>query len=421
LATLVRNARTTVMMNSRELERKDVPVPLDHLTRHNLSINESLGESSYQQVFQWLFYLLVVSSTVRTEGSEAGTELTFWSLLPSSLLSTISLSLGQNKAHSLSAEFSSSFTQKLVYLFACTASTVSSQILLTHLFLLLSNLPSILGAFAFALTLGFLPRLFFQLRFRLLPRCLPNLTCTSDLCVDGRENPNYRAFIESLQLQSSKFKVNQRFVQNRSHCSLFQENLLAHIILQLLSLALTCLYAFAADDHLSPLRSTFFATFPPPAIALTGSPALNNFLIVSAILGPGLWLASQLLLLLYFWLDNGANTFVIDFHFRNNQNKRGDVKKVEAKENMEKILLSCSTSKDGIEDPSEEEGLSLSSDKTEDDSISIIIDNEPRGNTFFEFKVLEELFINKFKLVSEEGRWVDPQFDDEELQEEAEQ
>ena len=29
-------------------------------------------------------------------------------------------------------------------------------------------------------------------------------------------------------------KVNNRFVQNRSHCSLLQENLLAHIILQLL-------------------------------------------------------------------------------------------------------------------------------------------------------------------------------------------
>ena len=35
LATLVRNARTTVMMNSRELERKDVPVPLGK----NLRIN----------------------------------------------------------------------------------------------------------------------------------------------------------------------------------------------------------------------------------------------------------------------------------------------------------------------------------------------------------------------------------------------
>ena len=31
-----------------------------------------------------------------------------------------------------------------------------------------------------------------------------------------------------------QFKVNGRFVQNRSHRSLFQENLLAHIILQLL-------------------------------------------------------------------------------------------------------------------------------------------------------------------------------------------
>ena len=31
-----------------------------------------------------------------------------------------------------------------------------------------------------------------------------------------------------------QFQVNNRFVQNRSHRSLFQENLLAHIILQLL-------------------------------------------------------------------------------------------------------------------------------------------------------------------------------------------
>ena len=31
-----------------------------------------------------------------------------------------------------------------------------------------------------------------------------------------------------------QFRVNKRFVQNRSHRSLFQENLLAHIVLQLL-------------------------------------------------------------------------------------------------------------------------------------------------------------------------------------------
>merc|ERR550532_2773545 len=141
LATLVRNARTTVMMDSRELERKDVPVPLDHLTRKDFSINESLGESSYQQLYQWLFYMLLVNFTIRKEGIGAETELTFWTLLPSSVLSTISLSLGQNKAHFLTADFSTSAAQKLVYLCACIASAVSSQILLTHIFLLLTNLP----------------------------------------------------------------------------------------------------------------------------------------------------------------------------------------------------------------------------------------------------------------------------------------
>ena len=101
------------MMESRELERKDAPVPLgnklivlklynylsppDHLSRHDLSIDESLGESSYQQVVQLIFYLTLVSFQVRTDGPNAQTDLEFWSLLPSFLLSTLSLSLGQNK------------------------------------------------------------------------------------------------------------------------------------------------------------------------------------------------------------------------------------------------------------------------------------------------------------------------------------
>ena len=113
LSTLLRNARTTLMMESRELERKDAPVPLgdnlivwklykslspsDHLSRHDLSINESLGESAYQQVIQLIFYLTLLSLKVRTVGPNAQTDLEFWSLLPSFLLSTLSLSLGQNK------------------------------------------------------------------------------------------------------------------------------------------------------------------------------------------------------------------------------------------------------------------------------------------------------------------------------------
>ena len=134
----------------------------DHLSRHDLSINESLGESAYQQVFQLIFYLTLVSFKVRTVGPNAQTDLEFWSLLPSFLLSTISLSLGQNKvlfnqpehynsfmntkknhtfsdnqhdispgpfifyilllrfqAHTILADYSSSFAQKCFYKSAC--------------------------------------------------------------------------------------------------------------------------------------------------------------------------------------------------------------------------------------------------------------------------------------------------------------
>ena len=78
--------------------------------------------------------------------------------------------------------------------------------------------------------------------------------------------------------------------------------------------------------------------------------------------GPGLWVLSQLLLILYFWLDNGANTCGIDFHFRQTKTK---VKR---------------------------------------DLDSIISDDAPRGETYFEFKFFEELLVSGFKVVSEEGR-----------------
>merc|ERR1719381_24464 len=87
------------------------------------------------------------------------------------------------------------------------------------------------------------------------------------------------------KVSSHRSKANRQFVQNRSHCVLFQENLLAHIILQLLSLALICIYALFADDYNSLPSDEDYSAFPPPSIALTGSPALRNFLITSSILG----------------------------------------------------------------------------------------------------------------------------------------
>ena len=126
LATLVRGVRTQVLMNSWQSEQQDEPIPLgnlfldhlfihiftspDHLTRHNMSVIESLEESAWQFCCQWLFYLLLVSDTVRHQGTAAATDLTFWSLLPSSIVSLLSLSMGQYKVLVLDITFSGSFS-----------------------------------------------------------------------------------------------------------------------------------------------------------------------------------------------------------------------------------------------------------------------------------------------------------------------
>ena len=83
-------------------------------------------------------------------------------------------------------------------------------------------------------------------------------------------------------------------------------------------------------------------------------------IIMMSVTGPGLWVVSQLLLLVYFKLDNGANTCGIDFHFENKAAKKRDLD-------------------------------------------SIVSEDAPREETYCEFKILEELCIRKFS-VSEKGR-----------------
>ena len=82
--------------------------------------------------------------------------------------------------------------------------------------------------------------------------------------------------------------------------------------------------------------------------------------MIMNVTGPGLWIVSQLLLLLYSWLDNGANTCGIDFHFENKAAEKRDLD-------------------------------------------SIVSEDAPREETYCEFKILEQLFTSKFK-VSEKGR-----------------
>ena len=118
--------------------------------------------------------------------------------------------------------------QVSLYLYlSLPANTLSSQILLTNLFLLLNDLPSLFGPLALAFTLFCLPPLFAILRELLLPRYFPNFTHTTDLWEKDRNDwpfkrsfqifnnlifvilklYNYSAFIQSLQLQTSKVKL----------------------------------------------------------------------------------------------------------------------------------------------------------------------------------------------------------------------
>ena len=85
--------------------------------------------------------------------------------------------------------------------------------LLTHLFLLLANLPGEIGSVAFYLTLGFLPLRFYRIRERILPRYLSNLTHPTDLRVEEDDISGFfGGFIQSLQLQSSK--VSECFISS---------------------------------------------------------------------------------------------------------------------------------------------------------------------------------------------------------------
>ena len=87
----------------------------DHITRNELSVDESLGEAWFQYAIQSLFYLTLVSTAVRADGPEAATRITFAGLALSYTMSTISLSIGQFKV--LSVCLDKSYAVRNAFLF----------------------------------------------------------------------------------------------------------------------------------------------------------------------------------------------------------------------------------------------------------------------------------------------------------------
>ena len=89
---------------------------------------------------------------------------------------------------------------------------------------------------------------------------------------------------------------------------------------------------------------------------------------MSIFAAPVLWIVSQILLIVYFWLDNGAMTCGLDFEF-------------------------CSKS-------------ATESETTMDNKTKSLITGEEQisDETFVDLKILEKLYVSAFSMVSEEGR-----------------
>ena len=56
-----------------------------------------------------------------------------------------------------------------------------------------------------------------------------------------------------------------------------------------------------------------------PSSFSMGFDALDNFRLAFCLLVPGGWILAQLLLFLYFYLDNGAETCGVEFQFNNDK------------------------------------------------------------------------------------------------------
>ena len=92
--------------------------------------------------------------------------------------------------------------------------------------------------------------------------------------------------------------------------------------------------------------------------------------------GPGLWVLSQVLLLLYFKMDNGSNVCGVEFNYNNKEREEENKKEEEEEEK-------------------------------EDDSKSIIgAGPSDMAEVHFNDLLLRKLILGKFEVQSEEGRSV---------------
>merc|ERR1719394_2306238 len=354
-------------MGSRELERNNLRVPLDHLTRFDKMIEESNGESMVQVGIQGIFYLFIIRDSVYLYGPGAETAVTFADIRFSILISLLSLANGKFKANELNTEYSSTTAQKLIYFLASLANSVSSVFILVHLLFCMGDLTHVLvpededviRKSPVLLAILLLPPFFSFLRIPSRKLQLSKEAWSNALCSPGPATTNpYSNCLESLQIQPSKMKLGDRYLQMNAYSVLLMENIQSHIIFTLSNLAIPLLCTLLHFHNPE--------NFPIDAAFSFGSSDLTRFQRASCVLIPSGWILSQILILVYFYIDSGVQTCGIDFHFDNS--KAGDEERPQ--------------------------------------QLSRVPTYQVRTNEEIEMAVFSRLFQAEVKFESESGRWI---------------
>ena len=125
--------------------------------------------------------------------------------------------------------------------------------------------------------------------------------------------------------------------------------------------------------------------------------------------GPGFWVVSQALLLLYFYLDNGSNVCGLEFNYSIKKRKKKEEEKEEdkkeekekdedKKKKEEKKEEKEELEKEGQEkEEDEEKNVEKEKEKEEDKKLEEVED-------IYNGQIFRQLFRLRFEVASEEGR-----------------
>jgi len=139
---------------------------------------------------------------------------------------------------------------------------------------------------------------------------LPDDAWSKALCSPGTATTNpYSNCLEALQIQPSKMKLGDRYLQMNAYKVMLMENIQSHIIFTLINFVIPLTHTL--------LHFHFPESCPTDSAFSLGSTGLTNFQRACCLLIPSGWILSQLLILIYYYIDTGVQTCGLDFHFDN--------------------------------------------------------------------------------------------------------